>query len=128
VRIETGSTQQIRNLVMNLGDRVDEFRFLIRDRAEQFATSFDTVLADVGIKTVTIPPSCPRANRYAERFVLVARSELIHCCRSRASGICEAYSPTTSSTTTAHISTRDSVRSICSITTPARCGASASSH
>jgi putative transposase len=50
--------------------------FLARDRAGQFTASFDAVLADVGITTVTIPPRCPRANCYAERFVLTARSEL----------------------------------------------------
>jgi hypothetical protein len=29
-----------------------------------------------GIDTVKIPPRCPRANRYAERFVLTAKTEL----------------------------------------------------
>src|SRR3981081_2777378 len=44
--------------------------------AGQFTTSFDAVLADAGIDTVKIPPRCPRANCFAERFVLTARTEL----------------------------------------------------
>jgi hypothetical protein len=55
------TTQQIRNLVMDLGDRVTEFRFLVRDRASQFTASFDAVLTDVGIRVVRIPPRCPWA-------------------------------------------------------------------
>ena len=51
-------------------------RFLVRDRAGQFTESFDAVLASAGIKAVKIPPRSPRANAYAERFVLTARTEV----------------------------------------------------
>jgi putative transposase len=70
------TVQQIRNLLMDLGDRATGFRFLVRDRAGQFTTSFDAVLADAGIQAVKIPPRSPRANAYAERFVLTTRTEV----------------------------------------------------
>jgi putative transposase len=67
------TVQQIRNLLMDLGDRAAEFPFLVRDRAGQFTEAFDAVLAGAGIEAVKIPPRSPRANAYAERFVLTAR-------------------------------------------------------
>ena len=70
------TTQQIRNLLMDLGDRAADFRFLVRDRAGQFTDSFDAALASTGITVAKIPPRSPRANAHAERFVLTARTEI----------------------------------------------------
>ena len=70
------TSQQIRNLLMDLGDHARDFRFLIRDRAGQFTETFDAILASSGITAVKIPPRSPRANAHAERFVLTARTEV----------------------------------------------------
>jgi transposase InsO family protein len=68
--------QQIRNLMMDPGDRAAGFRFLVQDRAGQFTEAFDAVLAGAGIAAVKIPPRSPRANAYAERFVLTVQTEV----------------------------------------------------
>jgi transposase InsO family protein len=61
---------------MDLDSRDADFQFLVRDRAGQFTDAFDAVLAATGIQAVKIPPRSPRANAFAERFVLTTRTEV----------------------------------------------------
>jgi transposase InsO family protein len=106
------TTQRARNLLMDLDDRVATFRFLVRDRASRFTTAFDAVLAGAGIDTVRIPPRCPRANCFAERFVLTARTELTDCILILGERHCGPSLPSTAPTTTAggHIERCDFTR------------------
>jgi len=53
-RYPTGewTTQQARNLIMDLGEQAERMKFMIRDRGSNFTPAFDAVLADAGIRTV----------------------------------------------------------------------------
>jgi len=61
----------------DLGERVGQFRFLIRDWDTRFTHSFDAVFGSEDIRILRTPVLAPRANAYAERWVGTVRRELL---------------------------------------------------
>ena len=70
------TAQAARNFLMDLGARVTLVKFLIRDRAGQFTSSFDAVFTAAGIRILASPPQAPRANAVCERMIGTLRREL----------------------------------------------------
>ena len=58
-----------RNLTDVVGGILNGKRYLIHDRDPLFTTEFLCMLADVGVRSVKLPPRSPNLNAYAERFV-----------------------------------------------------------
>jgi putative transposase len=71
------TTQQARNLALELGERFGDFRFLIRDRGPNFTASFDAVFQAAGASVLCTAIQAPRMNAICERLIGTLRRELL---------------------------------------------------
>ena len=71
------TTQQARNLIMDLGEQAHQVKFIIRDRGSNYTAAFDAVLAGAGIRTVLCNVRTPRMNAITERWIGGCRRELL---------------------------------------------------
>ena len=71
------TSQQARNLIMDLGEQAHRVKFMIRDRGSNYTAAFNAVLSDAGIRTVLCNVRTPRMNAIAERWIGGCRRELL---------------------------------------------------
>ena len=71
------TVQQARNLALSLGDRLEDIKFLVRDRGPNFTASFDAVFQAAGTRILRTAVQVPRMNATCERLVGTLRRELL---------------------------------------------------
>jgi transposase InsO family protein len=69
--------QQARNLALDLNERFEDFRFLIRNRGSNFTAAFDAVFQAAGTTILRTAVQVPRMNATCERLVGTLRRELL---------------------------------------------------
>ena len=71
------TVQQARNLAMSLGERIEDIKFLLRDRGSNFTASFDAVFQATGTRILRAAVQAPRMNATCERLVGTLRRDLL---------------------------------------------------
>jgi transposase InsO family protein len=77
------TVQTARNALMDLEDRADRFKHLVRDRGQQFTASFDAVFQAADIEIITTAVQAPVMNAIQERRHRSVRAELLDRTRVR---------------------------------------------
>ena len=71
------TVQQARNLAISLGERLQDLKFVIRDRGSNFTQSFDAVFQANGTRILQTAVQAPRMNATCERLLGTLRRELL---------------------------------------------------
>ena len=104
-------------MARHLTDPVDgclrRARSLIHDRDPLSTRGFGEILEGGGVQPIRLPPKSPNLNAYAERFVRSMQEEWLSRVVPSAKGTCVSSWASTSTTTIASETTRDSTTSSC---------------
>jgi transposase len=71
------TTQQARNLTVDLGHRTESLHFLLRDRDATYCRAFDSVFQADDLHVIKSAPQAPRMNAHCERGIGTIRRELL---------------------------------------------------
>lgn len=74
---DTFMTQIARNLTDPIDGFLKDKRCVLMDRDSNFSDAFRTILKDVDVKPVRLPPKSPNLNAHIERFHLSLKSECL---------------------------------------------------
>ena len=69
--------QQARDPLLDLADRIQQFKFLIHDRDARFTLAFDVIFASEGVRSLRTPVRTPHAYAVAERWIGTVRRALL---------------------------------------------------